>query len=454
VSGLLAATLVVSLAGQPSEPPDRIARVQRWLSAVVHHRVGVLDEAALEVSSWSVPQLSVLFTDLRALTFLMRKPSQTFASPYRSVPLFGKAELQRMKVLACAAAGIALTDPACTKDKVSDRFDADLQELHRLAVDGAGAGADNYVLKYGALFQTDIAMLAPESASPIALRRGGAQRFRVEMTDGQSTNIHQTAVHWEIARMLLDAVRASRTAQPAPGRDTMVRDWYVATAQWMQFNVHYDSNHLSHARQLFPDDRDLLFLSGTLHAIYATPRMQAAVKSVALPPGYTMDAKSDGEELRQARTLLRRAVEIDPSFVEGHLRLGRVLALSGSVAEAIPELLIAERDAADDPDRYYAALFLGGAEQATGRLDDAQAAYGRAAELFPLAQSPLVALAELARQRGDRTGALRAMQEVFALPPEADERKDPWWVYDIWHARDADDLLAAVRRPFGGDDTP
>jgi hypothetical protein len=43
------------------------------------------------------------------------------------------------------------------------------------------------------------------------------------------------------------------------------------------------------------------------------------------------------------------------------------------------------------------------------------------------------------------------MAELFALPPEADERKDPWWIYDIWQARDADDRLAAVRQPFGGD---
>ena len=458
MSGLLAATLVVSLAGQPSEPPDRVARVQRWLSAVVHHRVGMLDDAALEVSSWSDPQLSVLFTDLQVLTQMMRKPDyQAVSYPARSrtwVALYTKPQQQRMKVLACAAGGIALTDSECKKDKVETLFDAELQELHRSAIDGRGAGADNYILKYGALLHTDVALLAPESASPIALPRGGVQRFRVEMTDGQSTSIHQSAVHWEIARMLLDAVRASRTEQRVPGRDPMVHNWYIATAEWMQFNVHYDSNHLIHARQLFPNDRDLLFLSGAQHAIYATPRLQSAVKSVVLPRGYSMDAKSDGEELRQARALLRRAVEIDPSFAEGHLRLGRVLALDGNAGDAIRELLIAERDATDDPDRYYAALFLGGAEQAAGRFDDARAAYGRAAELFPLAQSPIVAMAELAQRRGDRPGALRAMQELFALPPDADERKDPWWVYDIWHARDADDLLAAVRRPFGGDDTP
>jgi len=457
-AALLAAAFVVSFGAQSvlPRPPDHIARVQRWLAAVVRHHVGTLDDSAMEVESWSDAQLSVLFTDLRALTVIMRKPDQRVMwVPPRSrtsVPLFAEPEQQRMKVLACAAGGIALTDFHCTKDKVSRMFDADLRELERLAVDGRGAGADNFVLKYGALLETDIAILAPASSSPMTLPpNGGAQRFRVEMSDGQATGIHQSAVHWEIARMLLDAVRTTRGAEPAPARDSMVRDWYVATAQWMQFNVHYDSNHLNHARGLFPNDRDILFLAGTQHAIYATPRIQGAVRSVVLPSGYSMDARSDGEELRQARTLLRRALEVDPSFGEAHLRLGRVLALDGQFADAERELTAAETAAPDEPNRYYAALFLGSVEEALGRFDEARAAYDRAAELFPLAQSPLVGIAELARRRGDRSTALRTMQEVFALPPEADERKDPWWIYDIWQARDADDRLAAIRQPFGGD---
>jgi len=236
--------------------------------------------------------------------------------------------------------------------------------------------------------------------------------------------------------------------RPAPSRDTMVRDWYVATAAWMQFNVHYDLKHLDHAHQLFPDDRDVVFFVATHHAVYATPRIQHALKSLVLPPGYWMDAKSGGEERHLARTLLQRAVALDPLFAEGRLRLGRVLALDGQLAEAARELTAAEAGVTDDPNRYYAALFVGAVEEAAGRFDAARAAYDRAARLFPLAQSPLIAIAELARRRGDRSGALQASARLFALPAEADDRRDPWWVYDIWQARTADDRLAAVRRPF------
>jgi len=206
-------------------------------------------------------------------------------------------------------------------------------------------------------------------------RGGGMRGVRVEMNDGQTTSIHQSDVHWEIAEMLLDAVRPSRVVRPAPSHDAMVRDWYVATSAWMQFNVHYDLKHLDRARQLFPDDPDVLFFVGTHHAVYATSRIQHALKSLVLPRGYWMDAKSGSEELHEARTLLQRVVAIDPTFAEAHLRLGRILALDGELADAERELSAAEAAVADD-------------------------------------------------------------------------RRDPYWVYDIWQARSADDRLAAVRQPF------
>jgi tetratricopeptide (TPR) repeat protein len=444
--------LVLSLAIQPAAPPDRIARVQRWLEAVVHHRVGTFDDSAMEVTSWSDAQLGVLWTDLQALTGLMRNIDSTpMYLPGRSraaASIYDTPQLQRMRILACAAGGIALTDPHCKKYDAVSKLDEDLRALERLAVNGRGAGADNFILKYGALLETDIAVLAPPSQAPVAAPKRGARGVRVQMDDGQATSIRESDVHWEIAETLLDAVRPSRIARPAPSRDTMVRDWYVATSAWMQFNVHYNLKHLDRARQLFPNDRDVLFFVATHHAVYATPRIQHALQTVVLPQGYWMETQSGGEELRQARTLFHRAIAIDPSFAEARLRLGRVLALGGELAEAERELTAAETSVTDDPDRYYAALFVGAVDEAAGHFDEARTAFDRAARLFPLAQSPLIAIAQLARRRGDRHGALQAAAQLFALPPEIDDRRDPWWVYDIWQARSADDRLAAVRRPF------
>ena len=99
---------------------------------------------------------------------------------------------------------------------------------------------------------------------------------------------------------------------------------------------------------------------------------------------------------------------------------------------------------------YYAALFTGREEQATGRQVEACAAYSRASALFPLAQSPLLALSHLARDTGDRAGALRAAQRVLDLPADADDRVDPLWTYHYFEGRHATVLLERLYRPFRG----
>jgi len=98
--------------------------------------------------------------------------------------------------------------------------------------------------------------------------------------------------------------------------------------------------------------------------------------------------------------------------------------------------------------RYYGELFLGGAEEGAGHYDQARGAYERAAALFPKAQSPLLGLGELARRRGDRRSALEAMEKVFALSPLEEDRVDPWWVYHVYHVRNADQLLEELWKPF------
>ena len=98
---------------------------------------------------------------------------------------------------------------------------------------------------------------------------------------------------------------------------------------------------------------------------------------------------------------------------------------------------------------YYAELFLGAEEEALGNRDAARVAYEQAAEHFPHAQSPPLALSQLARRYGDRGGALHAIARLFALPADEREPKDdPWWWYYVAQARDAEDLLAAMQRPF------
>src|SRR5439155_20188936 len=138
-----------------------------------------------------------------------------------------------------------------------------------------------------------------------------------------------------------------------------------------------------------------------------------------------------------------------PNMGEAHLRLGRVLGQQGHHADAAAELRQALALVDDDELRYYGQLFLGAEEEALGRFDAARAAFDTAAALFPSAQSPLIGLSELARRRGDRAGALAAIQKVFELPQAGDSGRDePWWIYHTAQARNADMLLDDLRAPF------
>jgi len=55
---------------------------------------------------------------------------------------------------------------------------------------------------------------------------------------------------------------------------------------------------------------------------------------------------------------------------------------------------------------------------------------------------------ELARRRGDRNGALKALDRLVALPSSADGDDDLWWSYAISQARNADELLLELWKPF------
>jgi tetratricopeptide (TPR) repeat protein len=231
----------------------------------------------------------------------------------------------------------------------------------------------------------------------------------------------------------------------------MVRLWYLATAAWMQHSEHLNRVHLDRAREIFPRDADILFLLGCLHETFADAQVQATMQSAVLPTGIVMDTEDERAELRQAEEALRRAVETRPDFPEAHLRLGRVLALRGRYAEGVAQLreaLAPLSEAGNDPLRYYGELFLGAAEELLSHFDEANAAYTRAAALFPKAQSPLLGLSELARRRGDRRTALAVMQQVFDLPREEQDRLDPWWTYHVYQARNADERLDALWKPF------
>src|SRR5512145_854671 len=98
---------------QESAADPRTVRVEEWLKAILHHQPGEFDEAAERIARWSpgdlqalsldAVALSQLMRDLRLNYFILRRPGQKVTEQIRFTP----RQVDRMRLLACAAAGIA-----------------------------------------------------------------------------------------------------------------------------------------------------------------------------------------------------------------------------------------------------------------------------------------------------------------------------------------------------------
>jgi tetratricopeptide (TPR) repeat protein len=408
--------------------PDRVDRLDRWIRLAARHIPGEIDPPLEEIAAWPNDELKQLWLDTEALVRLIRAGHSLSVRP--KVRYFAGQEA-RVRVLACAADGATFDNNTCKTLLAAGHLDDELARIAALSRT-SHHGDRSYIMRRGALLHGDVGMLAPFAmTAPFDARTtAGPQSFRIQIADGQSLDLYQTAVHWEIARMLLDFVMPPGTDRVAPSEDPMVRQWYRATAAWMQFREDHNELHLDRARRLFPNDPDILFLSACQRETFAGAPIQTAVRSAILPAGVRMSVASEQWELREAEQFFRRTLQVKPDFPEARLRYGRVLGGLGKHADAALELRRARDELTDEQLLYYADLFLGAEEEALGNRDDARTAYEQAAGRFPRAQSPWLALSQLARRDGDRGGALRAIDRVFALRgQERGELDVPWWSY-------------------------
>jgi tetratricopeptide (TPR) repeat protein len=457
--------LVPQVRAADSDPGARVARVERWVNAVLQHTPGDGDTPVLDIAAWSNQDLQTFRIDATVLLRLMRDPRlSSFQTPVKEaldcLPCIARGadatqarqierpqtirytdwQLHRLKVLGCAAAG-TLTSPECAGLKAANEIDAGLRRLADQAAASRDRGDGNYLVKRGALFEADVAMLTASSLRP--LDSGGprdADPVRVHLEDGQQTAIGFGEIHWDLGRLLLDNVR--------PQPDRMVKVWYRATATWMLRDGQYNTRHLAHGLEMFPGDADLAFLSGSQGEVYASAAIQAFLKSAALPIGVTLEIGAQQAELRSAETMFRRATKLNPNLTEARVRLGHVLLARGRPRDAADELHAADVAHAEPLLQYFDAMFLGAAEEALGRIDEARDSYARASSLYPTAQSPHLASSALEGGRGDRAQSLAAIARVFDLPIATADRDDPWWTYFMSSGRAAGDLLAQLRQPF------
>jgi tetratricopeptide (TPR) repeat protein len=366
--------------------------MKQWSDASARHIAGKSDLPAMTIGKWSENDLKSVLTYIKKLSALpVQSAKRTLArGPIRRV--------------------LGLTD----------------QE--------AKDGNLNRILKQGALLHTDIALLE--------LGTGQAETTSDVMglfADGRLLFSSYNA-HWQFARQLMDSV--SRASE-----DPLVRQWYIATIAFMQSrrDFGYSGRSLKFALEIFPNDAQILFYAGVLHEIYASPVSQ----NNSLPPGWKVSYGSKESELKHAQQFLQKAVSANPDFMEARLHFGRVLGLLGHHPLAVAQLQPAAAAIKDPQLQYYASLFLGYEMEIASRHMEAKDCYERAASLFPAAQSPLLALSQLAHSSDDVNDALSFLQRVFALKLFDLWKDDPWWSYDLAHTRNASALVAEMHKMFG-----
>jgi tetratricopeptide (TPR) repeat protein len=406
---VLPSVLSAAGAGQVS-PPPRFDLVEQWLHAVEQHAPGVQDEAIRSVNSWSRDDLSQILLQVEAVATLARDPGGVV-----------NFRISRGELRAVYSGD-------------------DLKRLRELGKRAESLG-DRALLRRAVVLHTDAAVLNGGDEG----RTGGRPHMWsgpvfVRTDDGQQVGAQEIADQFAAARGLFQLLPGK------PNADEAMRLWYRATAAYLQREVHLDQRHIERGVAVFPKDPELLALAGTLHETFATPRLQQVAESARLPIGVSLGIEPAEKELALAEEFLRKTVGIAAQHTEARIRLGNVLGLRGHHKEAVAELERALTTVGDDHTlAYYARMFFAREAGQLGRIAQARASYEAAARLYPSAQSPWIALSQLAHRAGDDASAGDLLGRAFSTTRERDLAGDPWWRYAADAGRSADALIANAR---------
>lgn len=222
--------------------------------------------------------------------------------------------------------------------------------------------------------------------------------------------------------------------------DPFVGHWYHATAAYMLANGLYGdaTDHFHRAGEVLQNDARLVFDRASYAEILGLPPHQVLLgdwRPGMVNPRVPPLDKTNAE----AERLYRRALEIDPSFVEARVRLGRLLDVRGAHADALTELKAALAANPKAIVACYAHLFAARASQALGDVRSAADHYRSALALYPDAQSALLGVSQAALLGADIPAAIAPIDRLGAgsAPFEA----DPWRAYQLAAGRDVNELM-------------
>jgi len=320
--------------------------------------------------------------------------------------------------------------------------------LNRIAAQG-----DEALLLRSAALLTDVAVHVPLEQRP----RPADDSKAIIAQDGERRGIGWLDPHLSWSRRFIDRlVRDTRSPRAREMRSHSIA-WYRAVSAWLAWRLNLADlgPHVQRSLELFPDDAGIQFDAACYFETFASPQIQAsmAADQPARPsrrrPRELMEeyATSRPNLLALAEKHFLEALELDPSFAEARVRLGRVLALRDRPRDAVVELRKASEGGSDPRVSYFNALFLGRALEQTGDAVNAAKAFESAAALFPTSQSPQRPLSPLAAESGNERAAWTLVDRLLAA---GTDDEDPWWIYHRASGRDAAGFLQSFSERVRG----
>jgi tetratricopeptide (TPR) repeat protein len=234
------------------------------------------------------------------------------------------------------------------------------------------------------------------------------------------------------------------------------RDWYVVAISYsLRWRLTYAAEGLySIADHEFGEDAEVRLLIGSIAESNSGPFMWnvhftcGQPQYFVGPDGCVLNAPPKKELVfipqgkQEALWAFRSALTSDPSLIEAHLRLGRLLHLLGQNVEARDHL---ERALAEGKDEhqpfvaYMAALFIGELDEHDGHFSAAIARYREAVAAAPGAHTANVALGGALLRSGSKAGWEAARHMFDGESRTSPAPPDPWIFYryaQYWQAAD------------------
>jgi tetratricopeptide (TPR) repeat protein len=317
-----------------------------------------------------------------------------------------------------ASAGPAFAQPA------AQIYAAAIARYQRGDLDGAARAVAGW---RAADFKDSIAKLPASPSAWIVLE--SAAMFHTDLVVlEREVEDARIALHIGVADAIVGRLTPLRTTSDARVRDQVAafqERWYeLGASVFLAMTAPNQADELiGQGLRQFKRSARLLMYQGIveeLRAHIADPNLQ--------DPRVIAMAMSTQARRRivMAEHRYRDALEIDPSLTEARIRLGRTLALRNE-RTARQELEKAMAEPAAPREKHLAHLFLGAISEFEHDLPAARDHYAAAVQIYPGAQSALVALSYTYSMTGREADARGVMSSVGA--DDNDDTPDPFADY-------------------------